>query len=517
MQKINVLLFLALGAFSFLACSDDNEELKAEASLSLKSNAPIVAQAEKFEKVIEIVTNQEIWDAISGDQTWCHVAKNKNTLIVTLDANMALEARETKIKVTAGTGATMLTEELKVSQFGVAECQLSLEVDALQLEAEENSVTTYLFANQEEDITVSTTEADTWCTVAVTREGKKSTVTVTGAANTSVKARETKIYFSLGKGEGMAKDTLVVTQQGLAVAELSVVDILTIDEQGTAQEVKIATNQTDFSFSTLETVEWCTIKKVDNKLQISATANTETSVRKVKIAIQAGIEGNMAYDTLTVQQVAKAEEVIRKMYEIVKDASGKAIGIVIKVTDGGKHGLMMSLNKFTTKDVMKDNSVVGLLNENDGMANYEVLKKQSDFPAAYPAWQEVYDREQKGDLGWYVPAINELIDLFTAYNGGSIDMSAPDFPDPGMAKKDKRAEFNKLLTDNGGKIIVDGEEWWDCPTLISSTESNEMVDGKQGLIMRMLHFGNCNLQNLAKKQDTSMDSDPYEIRLVKKF
>jgi len=97
-------------------------------------------------------------------------------------------------------------------------------------------------------------------------------------------------------------------------------------------------------------------------------------------------------------------------------------GVVVMLTDGGRHGLIMSLDEtclaWSTLHRKKVKNV-GASDRFDGEANMRAVEKYivdnglswSDFPAF--EWCRA-----KGE-GWYLPSINELWSAGTMYMGGS--------------------------------------------------------------------------------------------------
>lgn len=95
-------------------------------------------------------------------------------------------------------------------------------------------------------------------------------------------------------------------------------------------------------------------------------------------------------------------------------------GMVIQVTDGGQHGLLMSLEASGAKWYQKDKDVkfsTSAFYEDDGMKNMEALaayikengKSWSDFP--------LFEWARSLGEGWYIPAKDEMIVLRNFMNG----------------------------------------------------------------------------------------------------
>lgn len=142
------------------------------------------------------------------------------------------------------------------------------------------------------------------------------------------------------------------------------------------------------------------------------------------------------------------------------------IGIVVKVEEDGLHGMIMSLDETETHwsyDPTKRFDKRFLLatsasDKNNGMKNMEtinqIIKEQKLSWIWFPAFQWC---KNKGE-GWYLPAINELVEINKACHGGRIE-----------SNKAAKKAFNQILKMNGGKPLKTGE-------YLSSTEfSNDKI------------------------------------------
>ena len=187
------------------------------------------------------------------------------------------------------------------------------------------------------------------------------------------------------------------------------------------------------------------------------------------------------------------------IYEIgdIYDRNGLK-GIVVHTTDGGRHGLIMSLilphsphhvyEKY--KRFKKDDEkmwcsraigaqTVGLTDEEDGMNNLRILAQAieanglswDDFPA-FKLCVEMGD-------GWYLPAFQEVECIVMAMNEGSLlrDMFA-------------LQRFNSLLVETGGTPIIPSGYMYPYPmNIVSSTEYDKVAvksisygDGSSGTV-----------------------------------
>ena len=118
-------------------------------------------------------------------------------------------------------------------------------------------------------------------------------------------------------------------------------------------------------------------------------------------------------------------------------------GVVVMLSDGGRHGLIMSLDEACLAWCnlhRKQQKKVGASDKHDGAKNMQAVEKYitennlswSNFPAF--EWCRA-----KGE-GWYLPSINELWSAGTMYLGGSRTAS----------KRKARKSFNDSVIAAGG-------------------------------------------------------------------
>lgn len=140
-----------------------------------------------------------------------------------------------------------------------------------------------------------------------------------------------------------------------------------------------------------------------------------------------------------------APEYVLRRYEVgdLYDRDGVK-GVVCIVSDGGTHGLVISLEQIylTWSEFRKpDLRTVGAENKTDGEENMRTVEAYiaanglswDDFPAF--KWCR-----ERGE-GWYLPSIDELLTIGHNYNGGSRMKN----------NRQARNKFNDALKDAGGK------------------------------------------------------------------
>ena len=113
------------------------------------------------------------------------------------------------------------------------------------------------------------------------------------------------------------------------------------------------------------------------------------------------------------------------------EAVKKIEGIVF--SSNGTHGKILSLTESSGLKWNIDGAKDGTLDENNGTANWNTIKAKDASFANYPAFAWC---ASLGD-GWYIPAINELIEIRTAW-GSTIE---------------EKEAFNKRISDIGGEPI----------------------------------------------------------------
>ena len=145
-------------------------------------------------------------------------------------------------------------------------------------------------------------------------------------------------------------------------------------------------------------------------------------------------------------KIAESEEQTYTIGEIYEKDGVK--GVVALLYDGGKHGVIMSLDEACLEWCSihrKKTKLTGANNRTDGVANMLAIEQfiaknnlsWSDFPAF--EWCR-----NKGE-GWYLPSLNELWSAGTMYMGGTRTDS----------KRKLRKTYNSNIEMAGGTPISD--------------------------------------------------------------
>lgn len=146
---------------------------------------------------------------------------------------------------------------------------------------------------------------------------------------------------------------------------------------------------------------------------------------------------------------------------------GGVKGLVVVVNESGIHGLLLSLESSELKWTSDDNLNLetSAFYEDDGMKNMDAIAKYivennktwSNFP--------VFEWAKSLGEGWYIPAKEELLQIWSNLNGGNLKLN--------NAGKKNWLKHNKTIKKNkGDKLIVAGRGIDILVGMKSSTESD---------------------------------------------
>ncbi|MDR2131217.1 MAG: hypothetical protein LBP56_08685 [Odoribacteraceae bacterium] len=215
---------------------------------------------------------------------------------------------------------------------------------------------------------------------------------------------------------------------------------------GDAQTVKITTDAPSWNWSfdpNYKNRSWVIVSREKNTLSIRVQPNNAISSRHVPIRVTAG-------EKTRIIGVSQEEITSTSAPYAVGDAYAKdgTRGIVYKVNGDGSHGMIVSLGSIesawtTITSGLTDN--FGCTDENNGMDNLNNIKQQANWEGRFPAFKWCSDQGP----GWYLPAINELKELYAAYCG--VASYPGEETDAATVYATARAKFNQALRDNGGQ------------------------------------------------------------------
>ncbi len=126
---------------------------------------------------------------------------------------------------------------------------------------------------------------------------------------------------------------------------------------------------------------------------------------------------------------------------------GNLKGVIVDVTEDGRHGLIISLDEAPAMLAWTaDKAKVGALGLSDMKDGHNNMARLAEHIAAkgeqwsdYPAFEWCRSLGE----GWYLPSIDEVLRMAVAFNGDNTL----------VYNRKSRQEFNRLLAANGGKKL----------------------------------------------------------------
>ncbi|OQA92779.1 MAG: hypothetical protein BWY27_00197 [Bacteroidetes bacterium ADurb.Bin234] len=183
-----------------------------------------------------------------------------------------------------------------------------------------------------------------------------------------------------------------------------VVTINAEDKKGSVTEVSLHIDNNLFE----------TIKYTPYQFTIpSGTLSEGSHTLKATATDNEGAVGE-ATITLTVNPEIYA---VGDMYDV-----GGVKGQVYKITDGGKHGMIISLDNSIVR-WSTDINATNIQSLDDGVANMSKVKSSFDINN-FPAFKWCDDKNVDGITGWYLPAINEVVDMHSVRDQLDINFSS---------------------------------------------------------------------------------------------
>jgi len=177
---------------------------------------------------------------------------------------------------------------------------------------------------------------------------------------------------------------------------------------------------------------------------------------------------------ISAQQVGAANlPSASKAYKILDYYNENGVqGIVVKVTEGGLHGLVLSTKTFggAWGKNKKLKNATEAFSEDDGMKNMEAIVNFINSGKA--VWEDfpVFQWAKNLGTGWYIPASDELQEILVNINDGSMDFD--------YSKFDKLE--SALAKCNGNTIYHrgSGSMSWNFPNFLIMYTSTEAAKGK---------------------------------------
>lgn len=253
--------------------------------------------------------------------------------------------------------------------------------------------------------------------------------------------------------------------------------------QAGSVDILLATNTSEVSATVSNNCsQWLTAETTQRCLTLNYLKNDSGEERTGTVRLHIGTEEVIV--TITVPPYLESKYDYYTVGDVYYE-DGKAVGVIFWVDPADNTiAKAVSLDRVGGAWSTIGTEFVGAYSKVNGRANTEILRNSTEGKnGSIPALTFC---DAHGD-GWYWPAIEELKDLFAAYNGTTID-EASNTAGGNDKEKVSRAAFDKIFTDNGG-IAMDlsssgnGESYW------SSTEDNSKANySKYGTNVRFRKF-----------------------------
>lgn len=209
------------------------------------------------------------------------------------------------------------------------------------------------------------------------------------------------------------------------------------------ESITINTSSPKWTYSCNES--WISVAQKDNTLSISVLDNKYIFERTGEIIIQA----NEKQKIITVVQAPITKTSAPYSIGDTYCESG-VIGIVYKTSNNGRNGMLVSLNEsycqWATTNI--DTKCSDIKN---GINNTNHIKTLPNWEGRFPAFKWCNDLNTGNISGWYLPAKEELTELYAGYCGLSSYPGVEN--DATSVYKTARTKFNETLINNGGEEI----------------------------------------------------------------
>lgn len=424
--NLNVLLLISVIFLScnFISCKDKEED----PILILDPVSTVILKSRQDTAMIKVTTNKDFKATVTSGSDWCNIIVKGKEIQVIGEANPEIEPREASINVVAAS----LTKNITVKQIATNISQIVVNPDNVNVNSVGDAITVSYVISDGDNVILPKDKFDGWCLITKDEENDSKLV-IKADENLSPIVRLAKIPVEAGFGKGLASDTLYVTQEGAEPAKITYNPASPIlDSKGTEIIVTVTSNMGDFTFKSPEGEDdWCKVVREGDKLKISASENESYKLgRKAKIAFETGNKFNYLKDTLIVNQQRKVR--VYKLWDTYY-YNDKPTGIVIEVSEGGKHGYIMSIDEFyerstpvKAEDLDKhmfmlynnnEKGPLGLTSEDNSITNLEAAKSLDPTLDKFPAMKWAENKNVDGESGWCIPSLKELDIIFKSVFG----------------------------------------------------------------------------------------------------
>jgi len=163
---------------------------------------------------------------------------------------------------------------------------------------------------------------------------------------------------------------------------------------------------------------WVSVVPLRNgsEFEITVQTNTFTRARTSKVVMTATADNQTK--TFPIYQYAKNVPAPTSAPYRLGDIyfENGIAGVVYKITNGGRNGMIISL-KYTLCEWSSSSIYVGCSDPNNGVNNMDAVKRMANWQTLFPAFKWCEELNTEGVTGWYLPAINELKEIYAGYSG----------------------------------------------------------------------------------------------------
>ncbi len=280
------------------------------------SSSDVLLKGNAFSDTIFVITDQPIWvHSISKNGDWLTTTQEKDRLIITVAENTKEGERKATINISAG-GAS---EQVCITQQMMA--LLSLSASEITLAGDASTESLYIDTNQLKwDFHIFQT--GDWLTASQSDDRLLLSTT----ANTTSAERMATIVISAGE----LSEQVEVTQKVLGYLTVTPTDIV-LSGEASSESISVSTNLPSWEYRISQTGNWLTVSQSNDRITLTATANTTSAERQATIFITVG----ELSEQVSVRQKAIDNQVGNNYYadkETVKLQSatiGRGINIVL--------------------------------------------------------------------------------------------------------------------------------------------------------------------------------------------
>lgn len=189
-------------------------------------------------------------------------------------------------------------------------------------------------------------------------------------------------------------------------------ETILLEASGEPQKVEVFTDNPQWRIVASKD-SWITVERDSCYVLVGAEPNPTKAERTARVIV---VSQKTPGFVMVTQKGSK-----RAIGDPYPDATNP-IGVIYKVTDGGEHGLIMSLDMYegawSTSDALEK-----VQSETDGRNNTLTViknhKDDPDFTTVYPVFHWLYKQKNGENVNgeWYLPSYMELQELYFAATG----------------------------------------------------------------------------------------------------